>query len=41
MAKVALKHATGPETKRMAQTIIEAREKDVADMQAWVRNNGP
>jgi uncharacterized protein (DUF305 family) len=27
MAKVALKYATGPETKRMAQTIIEAREK--------------
>jgi uncharacterized protein (DUF305 family) len=31
----------GPETKRMAQPIVEAREKDVADMQAWVTNNGP
>ncbi len=25
----------GPETKRMAQTITEARKKNVADMQAW------
>jgi uncharacterized protein (DUF305 family) len=41
MAKVALKYARGPETKRMARTIIEAREKDAADMQAWVKNNGP
>ncbi len=37
MAKVALKYAKDPETKKMAQTIIDAQEKEIADMQAWLK----
>lgn len=37
MAKVALKYAKDPETKKMAQTIIDDQEKEIADMQAWLK----
>lgn len=37
MAKVALKYAKDPETKKMAQKIIEDQEKEIADMQAWLK----
>jgi uncharacterized protein (DUF305 family) len=40
MAKVALKYASDAETKKMAQTIIDGQEKQVADMQAWLKQNG-
>ena len=40
MAKVALKYAYAAETKRMAQKIIDDQEKEVADMQAWLKKNG-
>lgn len=40
MAKVALSHAKDPETKRMAQTIINDQEKEIAEMQAWLKKNG-
>ncbi len=40
MAKVALKHARDPETKRMAQKIIDNQEKEVAEMQDWLKKNG-
>lgn len=37
MAKVALKYAKDPETKKMAQKIIDDQEKEIADMQAWLK----
>jgi uncharacterized protein (DUF305 family) len=40
MAQVALKHANDAGTKRMAQKIIDDQEKEVADMQAWLKKNG-
>jgi len=40
MAKVALKHARDPETKRMAQKIIDDQEKEIAKMQDWLKKNG-
>ncbi|WP_246215845.1 CopM family metallochaperone [Microvirga makkahensis] len=40
MAKVALKHTKDPETKRMAQKIIDDQEKEIAEMQDWLKKNG-
>jgi uncharacterized protein (DUF305 family) len=40
MAKVALKHAKDPETKGMAQKIIDDQEKEIAEMQDWLKKNG-
>ena len=40
MAKVGLKYATDAETKKMAQKIIDDQEKEVANMQAWLKKNG-
>jgi uncharacterized protein (DUF305 family) len=40
MAKVALKHAKDPDTKKMAQKIIDDQEKEIAEMQAWLKRNG-
>jgi uncharacterized protein (DUF305 family) len=40
MAKVALKHAKDPATKRMAQNIVKAQEKEVGEMQAWLKKHG-
>lgn len=40
MAKVALKHAKDPETKKMAQKIVDDQEKEIAEMQEWLKKNG-
>jgi uncharacterized protein (DUF305 family) len=40
MAKVALKHARDPETKRMAQKIIDDQEKEIAEMRDWLKKYG-
>ena len=40
MAKVALKHAKDPETKKMAETIIKDQEREVGEMQAWLKKHG-
>ena len=40
MAKIVLKYAKDEETKKLAQKIIEAQEKEVADMQGWLEKNG-
>lgn len=37
MAKVALKHAKDPETKKMAQKIIDDQQKEIAQMQDWLK----
>jgi len=39
MARVALKHAKDSETKRMAQKIIDDQEKEIAEMQDWLKKN--
>lgn len=39
MAKVALKHAKDSATKKMAQKIIDDQEKEIAEMQAWLKKN--
>ena len=40
MARVALAHAKDPETKRMAQKIIDHQEREIAEMQDWLRKRG-
>jgi len=40
MAKIVLKYAKDEETKKLAQKIIEAQEKEVANMQTWLVKNG-
>jgi uncharacterized protein (DUF305 family) len=39
MAKVALKHAKDPETKAMAQKIIDDQEKEIGEMEGWLKKN--
>ncbi|WP_375409427.1 DUF305 domain-containing protein [uncultured Methylobacterium sp.] len=40
MAKVALAHAKDPETKAMAQAIIDDQEKEIGQMKAWLQARG-
>lgn len=40
MAKVILEHGKDPETKKMAQEIIAAQEKEIAFMREWLKKNG-
>lgn len=40
MSKVALKHAKDPETKKMAQKVIDDQEKEIAEMRDWLKKNG-
>ncbi len=40
MAKVALQHVKNPETKKLAETIIADQEREIAEMQAWLKKNG-
>ena len=39
MAKVALQYATNAETKAMAEAIIAAQEKEIAEMKSWLDKN--
>lgn len=39
MAKVALKHAKDPATKAMAQKVVDDQEKEVGEMEAWLKKN--
>jgi uncharacterized protein (DUF305 family) len=40
MAKVALKHAKDAGTKAMAQKIIDDQEKEISEMEAWLKQHG-
>ena len=40
MARVALKHAKDPETKKMAEAIIKEQEREIGEMQAWLKKHG-
>ena len=40
MAKVTLEFAKDPETKKMAQAIITDQEREIAEMQAWLKKRG-
>lgn len=39
MAKVALEHGVDAETKALAEAIIAAQEREIAEMQAWLEKN--
>ena len=40
MARVALRHAKDPETKRMAQKIIDDQEREIVEMRDWLKRHG-
>ena len=39
MAKVQLKHGKDPEIRRMAEKIIADQEREIAEMQTWLKKN--
>jgi uncharacterized protein (DUF305 family) len=39
MAKVQLKHGKDPEMRRMAEKIISDQEREIAEMQAWLKKS--
>ena len=39
MAKVQIKHGKDPEIRKMAQKIIDDQEREIAEMQAWLKKN--
>jgi uncharacterized protein (DUF305 family) len=40
MARVALQHAKDPATRKLAQKIIDDQQKEITEMQAWLKKNG-
>lgn len=40
MTKVALKHARDPATKQMAQKIIDDQDREISEMEAWLKQHG-
>lgn len=40
MAKVALRHATDPATKALAQRIIDDQEREIGEMRDWLKARG-
>jgi uncharacterized protein (DUF305 family) len=40
MAKIALKHAKDPETKKMAEAVIKEQEREIGEMRDWLKKHG-
>jgi len=40
MSRVAVRDANDPQTREMAQMTITKQEKDIAELQAWLRKHG-
>ena len=40
MAKVQLQFGKNPENRKLAETIIAAQEKEIAEMKAWLKTKG-
>jgi len=40
MAKVELEHGTDPKLRAMAQMIVDAQEKEIAELNDWIKAHG-
>ncbi len=40
MSQVALKHADDPQTRDLAQRVIDAQETEIAEMEVWLKARG-